>query len=181
MWYICKSDNVVIYHQKIKKMEDVKTFRTKTGYCHITPDQIILNKDAVLDTSEKMTESDGVVKIVLVYILFAAYLIFAAYGDFGRGENVMAGILALVAVGLIYAIAISLDNSGTPVIDRNSIKRVEFTTGKKGLTRSVFVVRFENKKGKIKKRLIMLPGSLNNGSEETEKALQIMRAEKLIL
>ena len=120
-------------------MEDVKTFRTKTGYCHITPDQIILNKDAVLDTSEKMTESDGVVKIVLVYIIFAAYLIYSAYGDFGRGENVMAGILALVAVGLIYAIAISLDNSGTPVIDRSSIKKVTFTTGRKGLSRSVFV------------------------------------------
>jgi hypothetical protein len=39
---------------------------------------------------------------------------------------------------------------------------------------------FNDDKKKLKKRLIMLPGSLNDGKNETEKALQIMRSEGMI-
>lgn len=43
------------------------------------------------------------------------------------------------------------------------------------LTRSRFIVVFEDRKGRIRFRYIFLPGSLNNGSKETEKALIAMR------
>ena len=49
-----------------------------------------------------------------------------------------------------------------------------------GATRSVFEITFEQSSGKLKKRLILLPGSLNNGAQETEKALEIMKTNKLI-
>ena len=39
---------------------------------------------------------------------------------------------------------------------------------------------FEQDDGKIKSRLIMLPGSLNDGTNETEKALEIMKNTGLI-
>ena len=39
---------------------------------------------------------------------------------------------------------------------------------------------FEQNDGKMKRRLIMLPGSLNDGTNETEKALEIMRKTGLI-
>jgi len=41
-------------------------------------------------------------------------------------------------------------------------------------------VLFEDENGKVKKRLIMLPGSLTDGQNETEKAIKIMTEEKLL-
>ena len=41
-------------------------------------------------------------------------------------------------------------------------------------------VIFEDEDGNLKTRLILLPGSLDNGESETKKALQIMKAEKLL-
>ena len=41
-------------------------------------------------------------------------------------------------------------------------------------------ILFEDENGKIKKRLIMLPGSLNGGQNETDLAVQIMREEQLL-
>ena len=39
---------------------------------------------------------------------------------------------------------------------------------------------FEDDNKKIKKRLIMLPGSLNDGQRETEKAVKLMIKENLM-
>ena len=63
---------------------------------------------------------------------------------------------------------------------RDKIKNVEFKSAKKRLTRSYFRVDFVQENGKIKSRLIMLPGSLNDGIEETKKALEIMKKEGFI-
>jgi len=41
-------------------------------------------------------------------------------------------------------------------------------------------VLFEDENGKVKKRLIMLPGSLTDEQNETEKAIKIMTEEKLL-
>ena len=41
-------------------------------------------------------------------------------------------------------------------------------------------MKFEDENGKMKKRLITLPGSMNNGQNETEKAIEIMTAENLL-
>ena len=59
-------------------------------------------------------------------------------------------------------------------------KEVKLKKALKGLTRSRFEVMFEDEKGKIKKRLIMLPGSLSDGQNETEKAIEIMTEEQLL-
>ena len=86
----------------------------------------------------------------------------------------------LIGIYLIYGIISSTNNSATPIIDRNKIKTVKFKAAISGLTRSRFEVFFETENGKIKKRLIMLPGLLTGGKSETGKALKIMSEEKLI-
>ena len=57
---------------------------------------------------------------------------------------------------------------------------MKFYDAKFGSTRSRFEVIFEDEKGNLQTRLILLPGSLDNGESETKKALQIMKAEKLL-
>ena len=60
------------------------------------------------------------------------------------------------------------------------IKEGKFIKAIPRVTRSRFEILFEDEKGKIKKRIIMLPGSLNDGENETEKAFEIMKSEKII-
>lgn len=76
---------------------------------------------------------------------------------------------------MIYGIFNSLNNSATPVIDRQKIKTIKFKQAIKGLTRSRFEVMFEDESGKIKKRLIMLPSSMTVAQNESEKAVEIMK------
>ena len=40
---------------------------------------------------------------------------------------------------------------------------------------------FEQEGGKIKKRLILLPGSLSDGPKETSKAVEIMKRNGLLI
>lgn len=86
-----------------------------------------------------------------------------------------------MGVYLIYGIANNINNTARPIINRQKIKEVKFKKAIVGLTRSRFEVLFEDEQGKIKKRLIMLPGSMSDRQNETEKAIKIMTDEKLIM
>jgi hypothetical protein len=86
----------------------------------------------------------------------------------------------LLGLYLIYGIITSRNNSATPVIERRDIRHVTYNPGIPGLTRARFEVTFNNSNGQIKKRLIMLPGTLAGSRNERDSALQIMREEKLV-
>jgi hypothetical protein len=89
-------------------------------------------------------------------------------------------LFGLLAAYLIYAIATSLNNSATPVIERSKIKSVKLIKAKPGLTRSHFKIEFEDEAGRIKQRLIVLQGDLQGGFVETKKAIKIMTEEGLL-
>lgn len=161
-------------------MESEKTFRTKTGYCHVLPEKIVLTRDGVIGNAAKIVSSNTISRPSLLYSAICVYLFFQASKSF-REQHVPIGFVYLVtSLFLLYAIVKSLNNSATPVIKRDSIKSVNFKEAKPGLTRAFFEVFFENENGKIKKRLIMLPGSLSGGDAETGKAVEIMRNEGLL-
>ena len=81
---------------------------------------------------------------------------------------------------MIYGLLSSINNSAIPVIERESIQKTIFKKGIKGLTRARFEILFNDKSGKLKKRLIMLPGSLTGGETETDIALRIMQEEGFV-
>lgn len=85
----------------------------------------------------------------------------------------------LIGLYLIYGIVKSRNNSATPIIERKDIKSVTYNARTSGLTRPRFEIEF-NDNGQIKKRLIMLPGTLVGGQSEGEKAVKIMKDEKLL-
>ncbi|WP_163409559.1 phosphoribosylaminoimidazolesuccinocarboxamide synthase [Flavobacterium ajazii] len=161
-------------------MENEKIFKTKTGFCHVLSDKIILTRDGIIGNVSKIIVGNGITKILIIYSGIAIFLAYNAFTSFQNKETVSALFFSLLAVFLIYSISKSLNNSATPIIDRNKIKEAKFINGKTGLTRSRFEIMFEDENGKLKKRLIMLPGSLSDGSNETEKALEIMKSERII-
>lgn len=161
-------------------MEQEKTFKTKTGFCHILPDKIVLTRDGVVGNVAKVTVGKSIVRILIIYGVMTVGLFYFGFEAYKNGQTLQPILFGLIGVYLIYGIINSLNNSATPIIDRDRIKEVILKKAIKGLTRSRFEVMFEDENRKIKKRLIMLPGSMTDGQSETEKAIAIMKDEQLL-
>lgn len=160
-------------------METGKTFRTKTGFCHVTADKIILTRDGVIGSISKVTTGNNISRILIVYGILSVGLIYFAYESLTKGDTPTTLFFGLSGLYLVYGIAKSINNSATPIIDRKDIKSVTYFPGTPGLTRPRFEVEFTDN-GRIKKRLILLPGTLAGGQSEKDNAVQIMRDEKLL-
>ncbi len=160
-------------------MEDEKKFRTKTGYCHILPDKIILTKDGIIGNIAKITVGNGISRILIIYTLFAVFFLYFAFKAYQESKIVTTLFYVGFAGYLLYKVKQSTNYSATSTIERNKIKEIKFIDAKYGAKRSRFEVLFEDERGEIKTRLILLPGSLNDGENETKKALEIMKSEKL--
>jgi hypothetical protein len=161
-------------------MNHEKTFRTKTGFCHVLPDSIVLTRHGIISDVAAITVGNGMINILLIYGGLAISLFYFAFENYTKHQLGLSVLFGIGGIYLVYGLINSLNNSATPSIDRKKIKGVTFKKGLWGLTRSRFEVLFEDEKGRIKKRLIMLPGVLKNGDDETVKAMKIMKDEKLI-
>ena len=161
-------------------METEKVFKTKTGFCHVLQDKIVLTRDGIIGNVSKITEGNGISRILIIYSVISIFLLYNAFTEYQKGEKFNVLFYTSFAVFLIYGVLKSMNNSATPVIDRNKIKEAKFIDAKSGLTRARFEIMFEDERGKLKKRLIMLPGSLNDGQNETKKAVEIMKSERII-
>lgn len=159
---------------------EYKTFRTKTGYCHITDEQIVLSRDGVRGEMAKVTVGNSIPRILIIYGIISIALIAASVIGFLKGDYFPASITLILPAYLVYGILKSLNNSATPVIDRKSIQKVKYVKATKGITRAYFEVYFKNDSGKIKKRLILLPGVLESTQEEIDEAVNIMQEEGFI-
>ena len=157
-------------------MNSENTFRTKTGFCHLTADKIILTRDG--DISH-LTVGENVKRVLIAYGIFSAGLLYMAYDGFRKGDFLMTFLFGLFGGYLIYEIVKNKNNSGTPVINRKDITKVMYIPARSRLTPPRFEVLF-NDNGQIRKRLIMLPGTSSSGETEVDKAVQIMKEEKLL-
>jgi len=115
----------------------------------------------------------------MIYGAIAGIFFYFAYNNYIDGQIALCALYSTAGLYLIYGIGTSVNNSATPVIERSKIKSVTYKKAIPGLTRSRFEVLFDDN-DKIKKRLILLPGSLFDGANETEKSLEIMTEENLI-
>lgn len=162
------------------KMDNEKTFKTKTGFCHILPDRIVLTRDGIIGNVAAVTVGNNISRILFIYGGLSVGLFYYAFDYYKSGQIYLPIFFILLGMYLIYGILGSINNSATPIIDKNKIIDIKFKKAFIGLTRPRFEVLFEDEKGKIKKRIIILPGSLTNGQNEIEKALRIMSEEKII-
>ncbi|QXP65135.1 phosphoribosylaminoimidazolesuccinocarboxamide synthase [Polaribacter sp. HaHaR_3_91] len=157
-----------------------KQFNTKTGFCHILPDKIILTRDGIIGNVANVAVGKSITRVFIIYGGIAAFLLFSAFDSFQKGQILISIFSLIVSLFLLYGIFKSINNSATPIIERIDIKSIKFKKAIFGITRSRFEVLFKDEKGKIKKRIIMLPGSMKNGTKETEKAIKIMKEENLL-
>jgi hypothetical protein len=159
---------------------EYKTFRTKTGYCHITDEQIVLSRDGVRGEMAKITNGNSISQSLIIYGVISVGMLVASVSAFLKKDYFPAVISLIIPVFLIYSILKSLNNSATPIIDRKSIQEVRFHKAITGITRAYFEVYFKDDKGKVKKRMILLPGSIASDPNEIENAVSIMQEEGLL-
>jgi hypothetical protein len=158
-------------------MIESKVFKTKTGYCHINEDEIVLTRNGVIGNAAKVTMGNHIARPLIIYGIISIGCFFLSIKGYNQQDYGGSAIFLVLGALLIINIYKSWNNSGTPIIQRASIKSIEFRKAMPGATRAYFIVYFEDSKGSIKKRLIMLPGSISNGAVEAEKALIIMSSE----
>src|SRR6188508_2027482 len=139
-----------------------KVFRTKTGFCHVLSDRIILTRNGEIGDISNIEGGNKIAPILMIYAALALLNLYQSYIKFQTGDRFFAIIFGIIGLLLVFGIFSSINNSSTPIIERNSIKAIKYKKGIPGLSRSFFEVKFQSEKGILKKRLIMLPGSLNN-------------------
>lgn len=152
-------------------------FKTKTGFCYVLPDRIILTREGLLGKFANAYSGKGNTKALIIQGVLIGVIIYLGFIEYKRENYVSIGFYGIIALILSYGFFTSLKNSGTPVLDKKQIKEVKFIKGASGATRDRFEVFFENEEGKIKKRLIMLPGTLSRGDAEADKALALFKSE----
>jgi hypothetical protein len=161
-------------------MEDIKIFRTKTGFCQVSTDKIILINEGIRGQLSDLVYGKDNFRILLFYGITSLILLglFAIYINVG---NVFLSLVALVS-GLVVAIKMLkyYNTTAEPIIERSQIEKVVFFRAIPVLRRAHFVVHFTARNGKKMKRLILLPGILRKGKDEAVKAFDIMVSEGLI-
>lgn len=152
------------------------SFKTKTGYCHILPDKIVLTRNGVIGDMANLTVGKNTARILLIYSTLCVGLLYAAFNALQNDVYGSAFVFIGVAAFLVYGIIRSSNHSATPVIEIDKIKRVQFKNAGNGIARAYFTIHFTDDNGKIRKRLIAMPGSFYSNEDATEDALAIMKS-----
>lgn len=161
-------------------MENGKVFKTKTGYCHILKDKIVLSRDGIVGNVASVVSGNHIYQSVIIYLTAIGFLTYFLIKNYSEKSYVGIALDATLIAVLSYYIFRAFGYSATPVIERNKISQIVYKKAIPFLTRASFEVHFTDEKGRNKKRLIFLPGSLTNSETIANEALEIMRSEHLI-
>ena len=155
---------------------DYQTFKTKTGFCHISTNEIQLTRDGVVGNFSKVVSGKKISTTLILYGVLTLGLAYYGFKELQNGQIVAPIIYLLLCILFLYVIIDSLNNSAAPIIQRDKIVNIQFKKGIPGLTRSRFDVFFKNENNKIQRRIILL----HSNKKEVEKAMEIMKKEGLI-
>ena len=84
-------------------METEKTFKTKTGFCHILTDRIVLTRDGVIGNVAKVTVGNNITRILLIYGAISIGLFYFAFDSYKSGQTFQPFLFGLIGAYLIYA------------------------------------------------------------------------------
>jgi hypothetical protein len=156
--------------------ENINSFQTKYGYCHILPDRIIFANSKTLEDVSAYKEGNKIIgTLILQFTLFFAMGIYffteAMEGDFWQMLTP-----ALVALVSLFSIVTSFRNSTTPLIMRGKIISINFVKGVPYMITPHFVIWFYDSKNRKRKRLVTL---FDNAAKNSSEALLVFRNASL--
>jgi len=161
-------------------MESSKKFLTKTGYCHVMKDKIVFTRRGFMGLIGDIAIEGRMRRILLFFAALSIFIFYFAYFNYMQGEALWAGMFAVIGAYLIYAVIKGLNHSVHPIIERKKITEVKFVKEVQDLTSALFEIKFQDAKGKMKKRIITLPFPRSKYESDVQLAVKIMREEGLI-
>ena len=161
--------------------DEPSVFRTKTGTCTVTSDRIVLVRQGVRGKLARILFGESVWRGLLVYCTIAGFL--AAVGisfiRTGGAVRIAHGVVfCVLAAALFLNVIMSRHCSGVSEVPTDTIEHVDVHPPRPPWIRGYFAVLFRRGKT-LKKRLIMLPGSWDDGQVEFEKAVKIFEDQQL--
>ena len=174
------NDQFAPHEDPLEESRDERnTFPTKTGYCRVLEDRIEIVRSGALGTVTQSVYGNKISRSILIYSIASVFMGYIAYDAYRNESWVSMGFSLTFSILFAIVAFNARKNSAAPVVPRSAIERVVFKKAIPGLTRSHILVHFKNEKGKMKKRVIMLPGSMTGGPEATSRALEILKREGL--
>jgi len=159
--------------------EAYPTFRTKTGLCTITPEAIQLTRDGVRGSAAAaLLGSSSIGGRLIVYALLGLALLGIGIGYLSRNEFGDAAVPIGMGAFLLLSAIRSRHNTASPLIPRDKIQAITATKPRPPATRGFFTVQFLEGSRSVN-RLIILPGILDGGQEEFDKALALFHSSGL--
>lgn len=145
------------------------TFRTKTGVCHVTREELTLEREGRMSRLLFGQARPPAATYLLISVAAAG----AGVLGWQAGSPGLIGVGTAAPLLLLFA-AISVGYSGTNRIARAEAESVVAHPPNPPRTRGYVDVRFR-RGGTLRRRLIMLPGSRSGGAEEWPRALEALR------
>ena len=163
--------------------QNEKTFRTKTGYCHILPDKIVFSKDGRLESvsyNKPKNHNPILFKVIYGIITFGVFY-FVIY-KYNNGEmNITETALTIGITSIfLFLISNSLKQQTITYIDRQQILKVKYIPSLGPLTYGRFDLSFKTDSGQTLTTRITLRDHNVFGKKETDDAVKIMTEENLI-
>lgn len=152
-----------------------KRFKTRSGYCHVHTDQIIITPFKYvkrMHESETKKKSFLFLAMLIFFILSLGYFTYRRYTHeewlqvFVIGGTVL--VFSLIAIDKIKQL-------NSKFIFRNTVKTIDFfySEGDEDKINNYFIVYFESN-GKKEHSIIMLPTTVGYKSKECEELIGIM-------
>lgn len=152
---------------------ETATFRTTTGFCHLFPDQIVFSKQKQSVDFSQLKSDNRVYQNVIIYVILVGLCAYWAFRSYEQHLMIRFYLLCSIGGILLLSILRLFSYSDTAVILRKQITGVQFRKAVPFVNYAQFTVFFTDEKGRRKKRLILLPGKLNDQSE-TQTAVEKM-------
>ena len=155
------------------------SFRTKTGFCLITPDDIVLSRSGLRGKmAQSLQGSSSIKKLLLRYVILGLVEITIGVYFLIQASYIIGAFLIFIGGYLLFQTFKSRNNTASPVIQRKAIESIVANPPAPPLKRGYFNVYFYWG-DRILNRIIILPGSLQGGVSEFDKALEVFEASGL--
>jgi hypothetical protein len=150
------------------------TFRTKTGTCIVSPGKLELIRQGAVGKAANFMYGKSIRRGLFIYgVLGIIALIFGIWQLIDK-SYIGGVLLCVIGAYFFWNVIASWNNSALNQIERSTVQSIDINPPNPPFTRGYFVIHFEYQ-GKMRKRLVMLPGTVSGGSEEYPKALSAMK------
>ncbi|MEN0064401.1 MAG: hypothetical protein AAGA48_19800 [Myxococcota bacterium] len=152
-------------------------FRTKTGHVDVSPESLHIARTGLRGrTAQVLQGRSGTLRTWLLYGGLIAALLWLGWASLKVDSVPLAAVSWSMAAWMAWTLVSVRNFSMAPVVSRQAATRIEAVRGWPGMTRDRLIVHFDED-GRPARRFILMPGVLQNGRGEIDRAIATLQAQ----